>query len=207
MFNMNIDKDFLIQFTGLKNGEHTFEFQIDKSFFEAYNNADFNHINATTTVLLNKKTNLLELKIFSKGAVNIPCDVTNQDFDMPIESQIDLIVKFGEKFNDELEDVLIVSYTEHQINLAQYIYEMILLSIPYKRVHPGVLDGTLDSEALDILGYKVEEEELDDELSLLLGELDDLVDDEEENDEDEEVNENIEIDPRWAELKKLLTDK
>jgi uncharacterized metal-binding protein YceD (DUF177 family) len=206
MFIMNVNKDFLIQFTGLKNGEHTFDFQVDDSFFEAYNYSDFNHINAEITVLLNKKINLLELKLVSKGIANVPCDVTNQDFDMPIEAEIELIVKFGEEFNDDHDEILIIPFTEHQINIAQYIYEMIVLSIPPKRVHPGVLDGTLEDEALDLLGYTNEEDDLDDELSAILGELDDF-DEEEDDDDDNSINDNDDIDPRWAELKKLLTDK
>ncbi|MDR2222483.1 MAG: DUF177 domain-containing protein [Flavobacteriaceae bacterium] len=202
---MNINKDFLIQFTGLKNGEHTFDFQVDDSFFEAYNYSDFNHINVEITVLLNKKINLLELKLISKGIVNVPCDVTNQDFDMPIEAEIELIVKFGDEFNDDHDEILIIPFTEHQINIAQYIYEMTVLSIPQKRVHPGVLDGTLESEALDILGYSNDDEDdLDDELSALLDELDDF---DEEEDNEEDIKDNDDIDPRWAELKKLLTDK
>ena len=66
------------------------------------------------------------------------------------------------------------------MNIAQYIYEMIVLAVPQKRVHPGVLDGTLQSEALDRL------EEL----------------------HPKDVKEDSEsTDPRWDALKKLLTDK
>lgn len=191
MFIMNNQKNFLISFTGLKNGEHRFEFQVDDKFFEEYNYTDFNHINANIVVLLNKKTNLLELLFKSKGIVNVPCDVTNQDFDLPVEGELKLIVKFGEEFNDDHDEILVIPFAEHQINVAQYIYEMVVLSIPQKRVHPGVLDGTLDSEALDFLGYREDEN----------------IEPESDNSEDDTNNKNEETDPRWAELKKLLTDK
>ncbi|MEC4112977.1 YceD family protein [Myroides pelagicus] len=195
---MKIENKFLIPFTGLKNGEHKFEFQVDNSFFESYDYRDFNSINATITVLLNKKTTLLELNLKSEGIANVPCDVTNLDFDLPITNTLDLVVKFGEEYNDDHDELLIIPFTEHQINIGQYVYEMLVLSIPQKRVHPGVLDGTLESEALDILGYSN-----DDDLDEFLEELDDEFDDQEDLDEDN----NEEIDPRWAELKKLLTDK
>ncbi|MCS7474358.1 DUF177 domain-containing protein [Myroides odoratimimus] len=207
---MNIEKDFLIPFTGLKNGKHSFDFKVDDSFFENYNFSDFNHITADINVLLDKKINLFELHFTSKGFANVPCDVTNQDFDLPIDSEIDLVVKFGEAFNDDHDEILIIPYTEHHINVAQYIYEMIALAIPQKRVHPGVKDGTLDSAALDYLGYVNEEDE--DEFDSLFDDEDDeifdLIDDLEDDDvEEEEENTNKDIDPRWAELKKLLTDK
>ena len=38
-----------------------------------------------------------------------------------------------------------------EVNIQQYIYESIVLSLPAKRVHPGVKDGTLKSEILEKL--------------------------------------------------------
>ena len=38
-----------------------------------------------------------------------------------------------------------------KLTLQQYIYELIVLSVPTKRIHPGVEDGTLDSEILNKL--------------------------------------------------------
>lgn len=216
MYSMNIEKDFLIPFTGLKNGKHSFDFKVDGSFFENYNYSDFNHINAEINVLLDKKINIFELHFTSKGFANVPCDVTNQDFDLPIDSEINLVVKFGNVFDNDHDEILVIPYTSHHIDVSQYIYEMIALAIPQKRVHPGVKDGTLDSEALDYLGYVHEEEGenededdfgglFNDEDDAIFGLIDGLENDEDE--EEEEENTNKDIDPRWAELKKLLTDK
>ena len=51
-------------------------------------------------------------------------------------------------YNDDDDEILIIPHREHQVNIGQYVYEMIVLSVPSKRIHPGVLDGTLKSEAL-----------------------------------------------------------
>lgn len=193
---MKTEKEFLIPFIGLKEGKHDFEFIINDDFFKEDDYKDFNSVNAKATVLLNKKSTLLELQISVEGTVNVPCDVTNQDFDLPIEGSLNLVVKFGEEYNNDHDEILIIPFTEHQVDVKQYIYELLVLGIPQKRVHPGVLDGTLESEALDILGYYDEDEDFD-----LYDELEDS------QDENLENNDNEEIDPRWAELKKLLTDK
>ncbi|MDB2463036.1 DUF177 domain-containing protein, partial [Algibacter sp.] len=79
-------------------------------------------------------------------------------------------------------DILILPHGTYEINIQQYIYELAILAVPIKRIHPGVEDGTLDSEILDKL------EELSPKLK-----------DKKEKEED--------IDPRWNTLKKLLTDK
>ncbi|MCK8480388.1 YceD family protein [Psychroserpens algicola] len=176
-------KEYTIPFVGLKVGKHHFDYQIDKAFFEHFEYDDFNDVNVTTELVLEKKTTLLELYFEISGSVNVNCDLTNEPYDQSVEGDFKLVVKFGDDYNDEFEDILIIPHGEYEINVAQYIYELIILSMPAKRVHPGVEDGTLDSEILKKL------EELSPKS---LGEK-------------EETSE--EIDPRWNTLKKLLTDK
>ena len=124
---------------------------------------------------------MLELDFKHKGTVNVPCDVSGEEFDFPIKGKLKLLVKFGDTFNDENEELLILPNGEIQVNVAQYIYESIVLSVPLRRVHPGVKDGTLSEvvEKLESLAPK-------------------------ENKTEEQKDD---IDPRWENLKKLLTDK
>ena len=175
-------KEFTIPFVGLKIGEHYFEYKIEQAFFEYFEYEDFNNVDVKVNVTLNKKTTLLELHFEVSGEVNINCDVTNEPYHQSIANTFDLVVKFGDEYNDEYEDILIVPHGTHEINIQQYIYELIVLSVPIKRIHPGVVDGTLDSDILKKL------EELSPKLKK-----------DKPNEED--------IDPRWDTLKKLLTDK
>ncbi|WP_278034633.1 YceD family protein [Flavobacterium nitratireducens] len=180
---MNRTKEFLIPFVGLKLGKHHFEYQIDNAFFEIFEYDEFQNSDIKVSVVLEKKSNMLELSFKHKGTVNVPCDVTGEDFDLPIKGKMKLIVRFGETFNDDNEELLILPFGEFEINIVQYIYEMIVLSVPLKRVHPGVKDGSLKTEALEKLNeLKVKEVEK------------------------KEIKEEN-IDPRWDKLKQLLTDK
>ena len=122
----------------------------------------------------------MELEMKARGTVNVNCDLTSEPYDQKIKADLELVVKFGDEYNNDNDEILIIPHSEYQINIAQYVYEMLVLSVPLKKVHPGVLDGTLKSEVLDKL------EELQPK-------------DTKENKED--------IDPRWDALKKLLTDK
>jgi len=175
-------KAFTIPFVGLKVGEHHFEYDIKQSFFEHFEYEEFNNSNLKVDLILNKKSTLLELNFKISGTVNVNCDLTNEPYDQEIENNFDLVVKFGEEYNDENIDILIIPHGEYEINIQQYIYELIVLAVPNKLIHPGVEDGTLDSEILNKL----------EELSPKTAEY-------KENQE--------EIDPRWNTLKKLLTDK
>ncbi len=175
-------KTFTIPFVGLKEGQHHFDYEIKQSFFEHFGYDDFNDSNIVVNVVLNKKTTLLELNFKISGTINVNCDLTNEPYDQVIVNEFDLVVNFGEEYNDENIDILIIPHGEYEINVQQYIYELIVLAVPNKRIHPGVNDGTLDSEILKKL------EELSPKTA--------------------EDKENIEeIDPRWNTLKKLLTDK
>ena len=174
-------KEFTIKFVGLKLGEHCFEYQIDKKFFEHFEYDEFNDANIDARVNLNKKTTLLEFNFEISGTVNVNCDLTNEPFNQEIQNQFNLVVNFGEEYNDENDEILIIPHGEYEINISQYLYELIVLSVPSKRVHPGVKDGTLASDILKKL------EEL--------------------SPKGKEDNELEEIDPRWNILKKLLTDK
>jgi uncharacterized metal-binding protein YceD (DUF177 family) len=184
---MKVTNEFLIPFVGLKLGKHQFEYQINKSFFDHFEYDEFESANIKVTTVLKKSNTMLELSFKHKGTINVPCDLTNESFDLPIKGKLDLIVRFGETYNDDNEELLILPFGEHQINVAQYIYEMIVLSIPLKKVHPGIKDGTLDSEALKKLEEMSANNHVNDKNAI------------------EKKEENT--DPRWDSLKKLLTDK
>ena len=176
-------KEFTIPFIGLKAEKHYFDYQIDKKFFEYFDYDDFNDVNIKAELVFEKKSTFLELYFEIVGSVNVNCDITNEPYDQMVEGEFKLVVNFGDVYNDEFEDILIIPHGEYELNVAQYIYELIILSMPAKRIHPGVEDGTLNSDILKRL------EELSPKS---LGEK-------------EETSE--EIDPRWNTLKKLLTDK
>lgn len=173
-------KEFNIPFSGLKLGKHNFVYEIDDEFFESFDYQEFNGASVHVDAILEKMSTMMELQIEAEGTINVDCDLTGEPFDQPIDSKLNLVVKFGEEYNDEDDEILIIPHGEHQFNIAQYIYEMLVLAVPQKRVHPGVEDGTLQSDILDKL------EELQPK---------------------ENTKPSEDTDPRWDDLKKLLTDK
>lgn len=170
--------EFTIQFEGLKLGKHQFDYSIDNKFFETFNYNDFKSSEIAVKLEFEKKSTLFELLFNIKGNVEVPCDLSNEYYHQEIEASIPLVVKFGEEYNDESEELLILPHEAYQFNVAQYIYEAVILAVPNKRIHPKVLDGTLESETLK----KLQEHTI--------------------NRETEEKS----TDPRWDKLKDLLID-
>lgn len=173
---MKVTNDYLIPYVGLKLGKHQFEYQISKSFFDHFEYDEFESSSIKVNLVLDKQSSMLELNFKHKGTVNVLCDVTGEPFDLPVKGKLRLIVRFGDEYNDDNEELLILPYGEHQIDVAQYIYEMIALSIPLKRVGPNA--DVFELESHDDIEVQEEQESKEEE-----------------------------IDPRWAALKKLLTDK
>jgi uncharacterized metal-binding protein YceD (DUF177 family) len=149
-------KEFNIPFVGLKEGKHLFEYKIDNTFFELYNYSEFEKSSIDVTLEFVKKSTLFELEFTASGTVHVPCDVTNEYFDLEITATLPLVVKFGQEYNDENEEILILPHEVYQFSVAQFIYEMIVLGIPNKRVHPKVLDGTMENELVEQLETKEE---------------------------------------------------
>ncbi len=173
-------KDFNIVFSGLKLGTHHFDFQLNQAFFDLFDFVEMENPQLNVAVVLEKRNNMLEFDFALSGFFTAYCDVTNEPFQLNILSAYRLIVKFGEAFNDDNEEVIVLSFESYEINIAQYLYESAVLAIPLKKVHPDVISGNLSPEMQTLLDkYNVEKEQSENE-------------------------ENKETDPRWDALKDLL---
>jgi len=148
---MDYLSNYKISFAGLKEGQHNFHFEINNHFFLFYDYKEFNGCKIDVDVEFTKKSNLLELLLKSYGTINLNCYVSNESFDFSHSSESKLVVKFGQKLNNEDHELLIVPNGTYEINISQQLYEMIVLSLPLKVVHPGIVDGTLNTKVLDKL--------------------------------------------------------
>lgn len=150
-------RQFDIAFVGLKPGEHTFEYQITDSFFENYGPQDFSNCNATVKLLLDKKSNFFLLKFEIGGTVTVNCDRCGQPFELQLWDDFNQVVKMvdnPDEMNEEEDpDVSYISKTESHLNVAEWIYEFINLSIPMQCIHPNDSTGKsgCDPKVLDML--------------------------------------------------------
>lgn len=174
--------EYVIRFSGLKEGNHQFNFEIGKTFFEQLDYSEVQNGRLTVNVDFEKKATMLIVNFDIDGQVELMCDKCTDDFNLPIAGQEELIYKFGEGESND-EKILIIPEHEIEIDLSHPIYELTSIVIPSKRVHP---EGECNQEMLEAMDnyLMVEEDEI--EIS-------------EDSIEDEETS----VDPRWAALKKL----
>lgn len=120
----------------------TFEWHLDDVFFAEIDGL-IQRGDILTKVECVSAGSTIKFLICSVGKVIVPCDRCLADLELRIETSDELSVKLGDDFSDE-GDCVIVPEAEGYINLAQYIYEFIALSMPITSTHePGKCDETM----------------------------------------------------------------
>ena len=68
---------------------------------------------------------------------------------MAVDAERKMIVQFGIDWNTDDDELVVIPREEHSINTAQWFYELLVQSMPIKRLHPDVNeeDVTLFSTA------------------------------------------------------------
>lgn len=160
-----------ISFSGLKEGLHEYDFELENTFFQQFEELGFTTGTGHVNVQLEKRTNLLVMVLNYQGNVNAICDRCNDDLDLPFLGSNELYVKFGSGDMDD-ENVIVLKEQAHEISLDQTLFELIATQIPYYKTHQEELDEACNEEVIKYL-----------------------------NNEDPNK-----IDPRWAELNKLMTE-
>jgi uncharacterized metal-binding protein YceD (DUF177 family) len=84
------------------------------------------------------------------GEVEVQCDRCLETFLTPVESRQTIFVKLGENPGEIEDDVIMIHKDDHEVEVGQLMYEFILLSLPYRRIHPEDENGqpTCDPEMI-----------------------------------------------------------
>lgn len=139
-------KEFVIPFLGLKTGKHTYDFEIDQSFFEAFESDLLENPSIQVRLELDKMSNMLVLDLSAKGVSHTICDRCGGDLDMDIETHERIIVKFGEEPYGDTDEIIMLDSGAYEIDVSLSIYEMLILNLPARHIHPHT--NLCDREAL-----------------------------------------------------------
>ena len=174
---MNKLKDYNIAFKGLKDGKHDFHYKIEQPFFEAIGNSVIEDGTFDVDVVMDKKSQMLQFDFNIKGEAETACDNCLGKMTLPVSYQGRMYVKFGIMYDEPSDEIIILPHEENEFNVAQLIYEFIVVSMPLRSVHEDPED--CDPEMIS----KLEEFSSDNH--------------------GQDIESKEEIDPRWEALKKL----
>ena len=137
---MELLSEFCIPFKGLKAGEHRFEFKLDKAFLEAIGDEELIDVEADVEVVMTKAAQMLTFQFAIDGTAYVECDRCLDELEYPIEADDTLYVKFSEEDIEFDGEVMWLNPADEELDLLGYIYETLLLSLPYQRVHESLED-------------------------------------------------------------------
>lgn len=143
---MEVSQRYSIAYKGLGNGRHDFRFDLDESLFEAFQSTEIKDGRCVAEVAMERAETQLTLDIRIEGYVVVACDRCLEDCRVPIDFEGQLLVKFSDEVREYDGEVLWMLPGEDRVELAQYFYESVVLSLPYQRVHP---EGECDPEMLE----------------------------------------------------------
>ncbi len=128
-------KDLKIRFSGLPEGKHQYRFEIGDWFFESFEYGEISQGKVNTEVELDKQENMLLLNFTLEGYLRVICDRCGEEFDFPVSGTESLIVKFGDKKENDADEIIMITKDEHEIDISHFLYEFIILMLPYRKVH------------------------------------------------------------------------
>lgn len=132
---MSHRREFEIAFVGLKPGIHEFNYEINDKFFEPFQHQDFKNCKSNVKLILDKKSSFMLLKFEIGGSLEVVCDRCNNDLPLQLFDEFNMTVKMVEEPDimnkEELDpDVYYIGRGDSHIDVANWIYEFINLSIP-----------------------------------------------------------------------------
>ena len=159
---------YKIAYKGLKVGSYDFDFKVDNSLFEAFETEEIKGGDCDVRIALKRSEAMLELDVAIEGEVICECDRCLEDCPIAIDYEGDLLVKFSDESDYYDGDVMWISPADDVVDLSLYIYESIVLSLPYSRVHeegecnPDMLASftEITEEELEALEAQAEENDV-----------------------------------------------
>ena len=133
--------EYIIPFSSYSNGLHEFEFELVDVFFGQFPECEIQNADVSVHVEMIRQERQLEFSFTINGWVALPCDRCLEEYQQPVTGEFNLYGKFGHGKNEDEFDVVWLPDEACQIDLSQYLYEYVMLSLPMRRVHPGIGGG------------------------------------------------------------------
>ena len=124
---------------GLKPGIHEFKYDVDDKFFAETENKDFSNCTASIKLQLDKKSSFMLLKFEVGGKADVVCDRCGNMLTKDLWDEFNMLVKMvdnPEEMNEQEvdPDVFYISKTESHLQLNDWIYEFVSLSVPLQKM-------------------------------------------------------------------------
>lgn len=127
-------REFIVPFSSLKQGEHTFSFSLNDAFFTHYEHSLIDSGTVDIQMVLRKSETMLSSDYTVHGVINTTCDRCNDPVQTVVDGMFKMVFKFGHEISDN-EELVILPPEAYQLEMADYFYEFVHVLRPNRIVH------------------------------------------------------------------------
>ncbi|NOT76929.1 MAG: DUF177 domain-containing protein [Cyclobacteriaceae bacterium] len=169
-------QEFKVNIVGLSQKAHRFDYEFGDEFFKLYGQVLLEGGQFKAAVTLDKRETLIETNFRIEGTARLICDRSLEPFDFPMDIDRTILFKYGEEEKELSDEIVMITRNQQSLDIGQYMYELIAVNVPMKRLHPKFQEDDLEESDIKLVySSPISEKEKDEDA----------------------------IDPRWEKLKKL----
>ena len=129
-------RNYHIRLSGIKDGKHNYNFNIEKEFFESFKGTSIKDGRFNVHITLSKKIKHQQLFLKIDGNIfNMSCDMCGEKLTVPISSSFSMLIKESNTNEIHTDKVYFILPNQYELDASQLIYESIVFSIPSKISH------------------------------------------------------------------------
>jgi len=151
---------FRIPVSGLQDGHHQYDFTVGRDFLAAFPDTPVEEGDLQVHLDFYKRPAMFVLEFTVEGTVRAACDRCLETIDLPVAGEHRILVKFSEEERAEEAEVIYVSPTLEEFNVAPYVYEFVVLSLPIVKVYECEEDENAPCNE-EVLSYLEESENVE----------------------------------------------
>ncbi len=135
---MAMSNTYNIDYHAISEGNSTLEFAINDELFAICQSPEILHGDGKAVFTINKNGNTAKANVNIITTVVSPCDRCLDECSIDVNWTGQTIFKLTEHTDEYDGDIIYVNNSNQSLDLAQYIYESIILALPIERAHQNI---------------------------------------------------------------------
>ena len=142
---------YTIPVKGLSVGSHHFELELDDWLMRLFDCTEVRNVKVRASLNVERSSSMVAVAADFRGEVTVDCDRCLEDLVLPVACDASMEIRFitGLSSVNESEydgEVMWLGQGEAEADISAFLYESVILALPYRRVHP---DGLCNVEMMN----------------------------------------------------------
>jgi len=159
---MNVLSPFSIPYKGMGDGIHNLEYDVDDVFLKEFESSHLDNGKFKVLIEFDKRSDHSVLHFDIEGYTKTNCDRCLEKIKLPMFGEYVLHIKHSEE-GDNTDEIVYIHPETSVLNLAKYVYEFVLLSMPIIKSYDCEYDEEppCNFEILDKMNNLGDDQEVD----------------------------------------------